>query len=77
MDPPCRWSEPSRRKHPKRGPPCAAKSNEITAIPRLLDRMVLEGAVVTINAAGCQRAIVQVLRDADADHVLDPGATKR
>ena len=45
MDPPCQWSKPSRRKHPKRRPPCAAKSNEITAIPRLLDRMVLEGAV--------------------------------
>ena len=38
---------------------CAAKSNRSTAIPRLLDRMALEGAVVTINAAGCQRAIVQ------------------
>ena len=42
--------------------PCAAKSNEITAIPRLLERLALEGAVVTIDAAGCQRAIVQALR---------------
>ena len=50
--------------------PCAAKSNEITAIPRLLERMVLEGAVVTIDAAGCQRAIVQALRATDADYVL-------
>ena len=38
--------------------PCDAKSNEIAALPRLLDRRVLEGAVVTIDAAGCQRAIV-------------------
>ena len=50
--------------------PCEAKSNEITAIPRLLERLVLEGAVVTIDAAGCQRAIVQALRAADADYVL-------
>ena len=50
--------------------PCEAKSNEITAIPRLLERMVLEGAVVTIDAAGCQKAIVQELRAAGADYVL-------
>ena len=50
--------------------PCDAKSNEITAIPRLLDRIHLEGAVVTIDAAGCQTAIVQALREAGADYVL-------
>ena len=50
--------------------PCDAKSNEITAIPRLLDRIHLEGAVVTIDAAGCQTAIVQALRAAGADYAL-------
>ncbi|MCY3659357.1 MAG: ISAs1 family transposase [Caldilineaceae bacterium] len=50
--------------------PCDAKSNEITAIPRLLDRIHLEEAVVTIDAAGCQTAIVQALREAGADYVL-------
>ena len=50
--------------------PCDAKSNEITAIPRLLDRIHLEGAVVTIDAAGCQTAIVQALRETGADYVL-------
>ena len=50
--------------------PCDAKGNEITAIPRLLDRIHLEGAVVTIDTAGCQRAIVQALRAAHADYVL-------
>ena len=50
--------------------PCAAKSNEITAVSRLLERMVLDEAVVTIDAAGCQRAIVQDLWAAGADHVL-------
>ena len=49
---------------------CDAKSNEITAIPRLLDRIHLEGAVVTIDAAGCQRDIVQALRAAGADYLL-------
>ena len=50
--------------------PCAAKSNEITAIPRLLDRLVLEGAVVTLDVASCQRAIVPDLQAAGADYVL-------
>ena len=50
--------------------PCEAKSNEITAIPRLLGRIPLEGAVVTIDAAGCQRALVQALRAAAADYLL-------
>ena len=50
--------------------PCDRKSNEITALSRLLDRIHLEGAVVTIDAAGCQTAIVQALRQADADYLL-------
>jgi predicted transposase YbfD/YdcC len=35
-----------------------AKSNEITAIPQLLDQIVVKDAVVTIDAMGCQKAIV-------------------
>ena len=35
------------------------KSNEITAIPELLDMLAIEGAIVTIGAMGCQRAIAQ------------------
>ena len=50
--------------------PCDRKSNEITALPRLLDRIHLPGAVVTIDAAGCQTAIVQALRATGADYVL-------
>ena len=50
--------------------PREAKSHEITAIPRLLAHMVLEGAIVTIGAAGCQRAIVQDLRAGGTDYVL-------
>ena len=37
----------------------AEKSNEIVAIPKLLDLMAIEGAVVTIDVIGCQRDIAQ------------------
>ncbi len=37
----------------------AEKSNEITAIPRLLERLDLAGAVVTIDAMGCQKSIAR------------------
>jgi predicted transposase YbfD/YdcC len=46
------------------------KSNEITAIPRLLDQLVLKGALVTIDAMGCQRAIAEQIVEAEADYVL-------
>lgn len=47
-----------------------AKSNEITAIPELLALIALEGAVVTIDAMGCQRGIAQTILDRKADYVL-------
>ena len=47
-----------------------SKSNEITAIPRLLDQLVLKGALVTIDAMGCQRAIAEQIVEAEADYVL-------
>jgi len=46
------------------------KSNEITAIPKLLAMMAIEGAIVTIDAMGCQRAIAQTILDKKADYVL-------
>jgi predicted transposase YbfD/YdcC len=46
------------------------KSNEITAIPQLLDQLDLEGAVVTIDAAGCQKGIAQKIVDGGGDYVL-------
>jgi predicted transposase YbfD/YdcC len=48
----------------------ADKSNEIVAIPKLLDMMAIEGAIVTIDAMGCQRAIAQRIVDKKADYVL-------
>jgi predicted transposase YbfD/YdcC len=46
------------------------KSNEITAIPRLLGLIDVSGALVTIDAMGCQKEIAQKILDADADYVL-------
>src|SRR6266540_2530723 len=48
----------------------ADKSNEIVAIPALLDMMAIEGAIVTIDAMGCQRDIAQKILDKKADYVL-------
>lgn len=48
----------------------AAKSNEITAIPALLERLELKGALVTIDAMGCQRSIAEAIRAKDADYLL-------
>jgi len=48
----------------------ADKSNEIIAIPKLLDMLAIEGAIVTIDAMGCQRDIAQKIVDKKADYVL-------
>src|SRR6202049_3967352 len=48
----------------------AEKSNEIVAIPKLLDMLAIEGAIVTIDAMGCQRHIAQKIVDKKADYVL-------
>ena len=48
----------------------ADKSNEIAAIPALLDVLDVEGAVVTIDAMGCQKAIARKIRARGADYVL-------
>jgi predicted transposase YbfD/YdcC len=46
------------------------KSNEITAIPELLELLTLKGCIVTIDAMGCQRAIAQQIVEDQADYVL-------
>jgi len=48
----------------------ADKSNEIIAIPALLELLAIEGAVVTIDAMGCQRAIAQKIIDKKAGYIL-------
>jgi predicted transposase YbfD/YdcC len=49
---------------------CAEKSNEITAIPELLDRLELTGALITIDAMGCQKKIAKKIRAKGADYLL-------
>ena len=46
------------------------KSNEITAIPWLLDQLTLSGAIVTLDAMGTQSKIAEAIRAKEADYVL-------
>jgi predicted transposase YbfD/YdcC len=46
------------------------KSNEITAIPKLLEVLALQGCIVTIDAMGCQTAIARQVIDKGADYVI-------
>jgi predicted transposase YbfD/YdcC len=47
-----------------------SKSNEITAIPALLELLDLNGAVVTIDALGCQKAIAEKIIERGGDYIL-------
>jgi len=47
-----------------------AKSNEITAIPKLLEMLEISGSLVTIDAMGCQREIARRIVEAKADYCL-------
>lgn len=46
------------------------KSNEITAIPQLLDLLTLDGATITIDAIGCQTKICDKIVEKNADYIL-------
>lgn len=48
----------------------AKKSNEITAIPRLLEELDCEGGIITIDAMGCQKAIVEKIIEKKADYLI-------
>jgi len=48
----------------------AEKSNEITAIPELLQLLEVSGTLVTIDAMGCQKEIADRIRDRGGDYVL-------
>lgn len=49
---------------------CEDKSNEITAIPKLLEVLHLQGAIVTIDAMGCQKEIAEKITEKKGDYVL-------
>jgi predicted transposase YbfD/YdcC len=46
------------------------KSNEITAIPKLLELLDLHGALVTIDAMGCQKKVARQVTEGGGDYVL-------
>ena len=46
------------------------KSNEITAIPELLETLAIEGSVVTIDAMGCQKEIAKTICEKQEDYVF-------
>jgi predicted transposase YbfD/YdcC len=50
--------------------PVADKSNEITAIPKILDQINIQGAIITSDAMGCQKKIAQLICDKGAHYVL-------
>ena len=47
------------------------KSNEITAIPELLQLLAIKGCIVTIDAMGCQTAIAEQIRNQGGDYLLE------
>jgi len=47
-----------------------AKSNEITAVPRLLSMLALKGTIVTADALNCQRAIAEQIVGQKGDYAL-------
>src|SRR5262245_45404602 len=55
----------------------AEKSNEITAIPELLQLLDISGALVTIDAMGCQKEIAARIRQGDGDYVLEVKLNRR
>ena len=46
------------------------KSNEITAIPELLDMLAIKGCIITIDAMGCQSKIASKIQEKGADYIL-------
>jgi predicted transposase YbfD/YdcC len=49
---------------------CDGKSNEITAIPSMLDLLDIHGAIITIDAMGCQREIAKKIIEGGGDYIL-------
>jgi predicted transposase YbfD/YdcC len=46
------------------------KSNELTAIPQVLEMVDCQGSVITIDAIGCQKSIVETIRGKQADYII-------
>src|ERR687884_688831 len=65
-----RWAQSLAGKAEREVVAVDGKSNEITAIPELLDTLHLDGCIVTLDAMGCQKDIAAKIRDRDADYLL-------
>ena len=50
--------------------PVKEKSNEITAIPEVLNQINIQGAIITFDAMGCEKNIAKIIRDKKAHYVL-------
>jgi predicted transposase YbfD/YdcC len=50
--------------------PIKNKSNEITAIPEVLNQINIQGAIITSDAMGCQKNIAKIIRDKGANYLL-------
>ena len=53
------------------------KSNEITAIPKVIETLQLESALITIDAMGCQTTIAEVILEKKADYLLALKANRK
>ena len=56
---------------------CGEKSNEITAVPALLDKLDIPGAIVTADAMSMQKAVIDKIRERSADFVIELKANQR
>ena len=56
---------------------CREKSNEITAIPQLLDKLDIAGDVVTADAISMQKEIIDKIREKNGDFVIEVKANRR
>jgi predicted transposase YbfD/YdcC len=54
-----------------------AKSNEIKAIPELLDQLMIRGTLISLDAAGCQKEIVEKITKKGADYLIALKANQR
>ncbi len=53
------------------------KTNEITVIPQLIEQLAIDGAIITIDAMGCQRDIAEVIVKKNADYILAVKANQK
>ena len=53
------------------------KTNEITVIPQLIEQLAIDGAIITIDAMGCQKGIAEAIVKKNADYILAVKANQK